>query len=176
MTVSPTGEFWRFTCNRTVCFCHCCEQCTHWMTEKMQTATDESYREATNLEAKLKKHEAFEAELSSNKASIDATITVSAVYWLQSPHMLGNEYLNLKTIIFRSCANWVTLFRLPRFQPLHLRCKVQGWRRLALDVHNCGNCAGTSVSRRLHTVLHGRLQFLDLIWKCLFLLCGIAMF
>ncbi len=38
-----------------------------WMSEKLSTATDESYRDPTNLNAKLKKHEAFEAEVLASK-------------------------------------------------------------------------------------------------------------
>ncbi|XP_012946429.2 spectrin alpha chain, non-erythrocytic 1 [Aplysia californica] len=37
-----------------------------WMKEKMKTATDESYRDLSNLQAKLQKHAAFEAELKAN--------------------------------------------------------------------------------------------------------------
>ena len=36
------------------------------MKEKYQTATDESYRDLTNIPAKLQKHQAFEAELKAN--------------------------------------------------------------------------------------------------------------
>jgi spectrin beta len=36
------------------------------MKEKYNTATDESYRDLTNLPEKLKKHQAFEAELKAN--------------------------------------------------------------------------------------------------------------
>ena len=36
------------------------------MKEKYNTATDESYRDLTNLREKLKKHQAFEAELKAN--------------------------------------------------------------------------------------------------------------
>jgi len=43
-----------------------------WIKEKYQTATDESYRDLTNLLPKLKKHQAFEAELQANKRTLDA--------------------------------------------------------------------------------------------------------
>lgn len=48
-----------------------------WISEKMQTATDESHRDLTNLPAKLKKHEAFEAELGANETLLDSMKTVS---------------------------------------------------------------------------------------------------
>ena len=41
-----------------------------WILEKLSTATDESYRDPTNLSAKLKKHEAFEAEVLANKERV----------------------------------------------------------------------------------------------------------
>lgn len=55
-----------------------------WMVDKLKTATDESYRDLTNLERKLQKHEAFERELHANegqlravnKASITNSITL----------------------------------------------------------------------------------------------------
>ena len=42
-----------------------------WVAEKMKTATDESFRDPTNLVVKVKQHEAFEAEVSANKSRID---------------------------------------------------------------------------------------------------------
>ncbi|XP_054722410.1 spectrin beta chain, non-erythrocytic 5-like [Uloborus diversus] len=43
-----------------------------WIQEKLKTASDESYRDLTNLERKLQKHEAFEAELKANAERLDA--------------------------------------------------------------------------------------------------------
>ena len=34
-----------------------------WINEKLQTASDESYKDPTNLQAKIQKHQAFEAEV-----------------------------------------------------------------------------------------------------------------
>jgi hypothetical protein len=42
------------------------------MVDKLKTATDESYRDLTNLERKLKKHEAFERELLANEGQLRA--------------------------------------------------------------------------------------------------------
>jgi spectrin beta len=47
-----------------------------WVTEKMQVALDESYRDPTNLQGKIQKHQAYEAELTANRKRIDV---VSAV-------------------------------------------------------------------------------------------------
>ena len=47
-----------------------------WIHEKMKVASDESYRDPTNLQTKLQKHQAFDAELSANKGSVDAVCKV----------------------------------------------------------------------------------------------------
>ncbi|XP_016402537.1 spectrin alpha chain, non-erythrocytic 1-like, partial [Sinocyclocheilus rhinocerous] len=38
----------------------------------MKTATDEAYKDPSNLQGKVQKHQAFEAELSANQSRIDA--------------------------------------------------------------------------------------------------------
>ena len=35
-----------------------------WIYEKLQAASDENYKDPTNLQAKIQKHQAFEAEVS----------------------------------------------------------------------------------------------------------------
>ena len=39
-------------------------------------ASDESYRDPTNLQSKLQKHQAFEAEQSANKGRVDSVCKV----------------------------------------------------------------------------------------------------
>ena len=46
-------------------------QLESWITEKLQSALDESYKDPTNLENKLQKHQAFEAELVAHEETID---------------------------------------------------------------------------------------------------------
>jgi spectrin beta len=43
-----------------------------WIGEKLEIATDESYRDLTNLEHKQQKHEAFERELHANEGQLHA--------------------------------------------------------------------------------------------------------
>ncbi|CAH3114647.1 unnamed protein product [Porites lobata] len=43
-----------------------------WINEKLKTACDESYKDPTNLQGKLQKHQAFEAELNVNQSRLDA--------------------------------------------------------------------------------------------------------
>lgn len=38
-----------------------------WISEKLQTAVDESYKDPSNIQAKHQKHQAFEAELDANR-------------------------------------------------------------------------------------------------------------
>ncbi|XP_065068119.1 spectrin alpha chain, non-erythrocytic 1-like [Rhopilema esculentum] len=46
-----------------------------WLAEKLKVATDESYRDPTNLQGKIQKHQAFEAELEANESRIVAIAT-----------------------------------------------------------------------------------------------------
>lgn len=46
-----------------------------WINEKLQIAIDESYRDPTNLQAKLQRHQAFEAEVMANRNRVDAVIS-----------------------------------------------------------------------------------------------------
>lgn len=41
-----------------------------WINEKLQAASDESYKDPTNLQAKIQKHQAFEAEVAAHSNAI----------------------------------------------------------------------------------------------------------
>ena len=41
-----------------------------WIYEKLQAASDESYKDPTNLQAKIQKHQAFEAEVAAHSNAI----------------------------------------------------------------------------------------------------------
>ena len=43
-----------------------------WMVDKLKTVTNESYRDLTNLDRKLQKHETFERELHANEGQLHA--------------------------------------------------------------------------------------------------------
>nr|XP_002732400.1 PREDICTED: spectrin beta chain, non-erythrocytic 5-like [Saccoglossus kowalevskii] len=45
---------------------------TGWILEKLQIAADENYKDPTNLQGKLQKHVAFEAELTANKGRLES--------------------------------------------------------------------------------------------------------
>lgn len=48
-----------------------CDETKGWISEKLKTATDESYLDPTNLNGKVQKHQNFEQELNANKSRID---------------------------------------------------------------------------------------------------------
>ncbi|XP_053697591.1 spectrin beta chain, non-erythrocytic 1 isoform X2 [Sabethes cyaneus] len=47
---------------------------TKWISQKMQVALDENYREPSNLQSKIQKHTAFDAELGANSVRVSAII------------------------------------------------------------------------------------------------------
>lgn len=60
-------------------FCCVCPQLSLWINEKMLTAQDMSYDEARNLHSKWLKHQAFMAELQSNKEWLEKIEKVSLI-------------------------------------------------------------------------------------------------
>lgn len=54
----------------------------------MQTASEESYRDMTNLQSKLQMHQAFEAELTANQERVEAVQKV----WMGSHRILLCTY------------------------------------------------------------------------------------
>lgn len=46
------------------------EELEKWIQEKLQIASDENYKDPTNLQGKLQKHQAFEAEVQANSGAI----------------------------------------------------------------------------------------------------------
>lgn len=58
-------------CRQYDLFVNVCVQVEAWIAEKMQTASEESYRDMTNLQSKLQMHQAFEAELTANQERVE---------------------------------------------------------------------------------------------------------
>lgn len=46
----------------------------------MQTASEESYRDSTNLQSKLQLHQAFDAELAANQDRVNLVQMVRSIY------------------------------------------------------------------------------------------------
>lgn len=62
-----------------------------WLTDKLKTASDESYRDLTNIERKLQKHEAFECELRANEGQLRNINKVRFVFLDRSVDILNYQ-------------------------------------------------------------------------------------
>ena len=47
-----------------------CDELRDWMADKSRSAADDNYRDLSNLERKLQRHEAFERELRANEGRL----------------------------------------------------------------------------------------------------------
>ena len=70
--------------------CFSCSQSESWITEKLQTASDDSYKDPANLESKLQKNKAFEAELTAHEEAIDA-VRETGEELITSGHFAADE-------------------------------------------------------------------------------------
>lgn len=62
-----------------------------WMADKLKTASDESYRDLSNLERKLQKHEAFERELHANEGQLRTVNKVSQSFFFHYRRLVFHE-------------------------------------------------------------------------------------
>jgi spectrin alpha len=56
------------------CFDRDTNEAETWIAEQMLVASDESYRDPTNLQGKIQKQEAFEAEIAANRSQVDNVV------------------------------------------------------------------------------------------------------
>lgn len=61
-----------------------------WLLQKQQVASDENYRDPTNLQSKMQKHAAFESEIAANKGRINS-ITNEGESLISAGHFAGAE-------------------------------------------------------------------------------------
>lgn len=61
-----------------------------WLGQKIQIATDDNYREASNLQSKIQKHAAFDAELTANTGRVSAIIGEGETL-IDGNHYASNE-------------------------------------------------------------------------------------
>ena len=61
-----------------------------WLHQKQQVASDESYRDPSNLQSKIQKHVAFELELSANRGRVGA-VTVEGEALIGAGHFASME-------------------------------------------------------------------------------------
>ena len=62
-----------------------------WIAEKTKTASDESYRDLSNIERKLQKQEAFARELRSNEARLK---NINKVFYYRQLLWFLNEFIH----------------------------------------------------------------------------------
>lgn len=70
-----------------------------WLHEKQQVASDESYRDSTNLQSKIQKHAAFESELAANEGRVTCVATEGKC------HPVGFEYPHLSYLMINRKLN-----------------------------------------------------------------------
>lgn len=63
-----------------------------WLTQKMQVALDENYREPSNLQSKMQKHAVFDSELNANTNRVEAVIA-EGVGLVDAKHFASKEIL-----------------------------------------------------------------------------------
>lgn len=61
-----------------------------WLRQKQQVASDENYRDPSNLQSKIQKHIAFELELSANRGRVGA-VTVEGEALIGAGHFASME-------------------------------------------------------------------------------------
>lgn len=93
--LDPNGKDGKLTQNQKlnlfnpICFCkefnRDAAELLIWMEEKYKIASDESYRDPTNVLRKLKWHEAAEKEMMANEKHFATLIKVKAVLQLSLP-------------------------------------------------------------------------------------------
>lgn len=68
------------------------------MNEKLQTASEASYRETSNLAQKQQKHQTFEAELTANKGQLDNVLSTGHALVNSTPRSLETVQAKLKDL------------------------------------------------------------------------------
>uniref|UniRef100_A0A3P9IJC5 Spectrin alpha chain, non-erythrocytic 1 n=1 Tax=Oryzias latipes TaxID=8090 RepID=A0A3P9IJC5_ORYLA len=98
-------------------FCRDSDELKSWINEKMKTATDESYKDPSNLQGKVQKHQAFEAELSANQSRIDA-LQKSGQELLDRKHYAAAE---VAARMEEVSSQWKKLLEATEFKGIKLR-------------------------------------------------------
>uniref|UniRef100_A0A2A6CFM8 Spc-1 n=1 Tax=Pristionchus pacificus TaxID=54126 RepID=A0A2A6CFM8_PRIPA len=68
-----------------------------WIREKLETAKEESYRDTTNLQAKIQKHEAFEAEVQAHSRTI-ANLDKTGIDMIQHGHY-ASDVIKVRSVL-----------------------------------------------------------------------------
>ncbi|XP_074621265.1 spectrin alpha chain, non-erythrocytic 1-like [Acropora palmata] len=90
-----------------------------WVSEKLQTVLDESYKDPTNLQSKFQKHQAFEAEVSANQERVLETINL-AEGLIEQRKCAGSEEI-VKERITKLQQQWEYLVQKSNEKSQHLK-------------------------------------------------------
>lgn len=129
-------------------FLRTCHEVLSWLNKKMKIATDENYRDSTNLLSKIQKHAAFEAEMVANKGRIDG-ITNEGEALIEAHHFMSEEISkNLKLIE----TNWRLLNEEATKKKQRLQDAFQGlqFHRMCDDLDNWMNDIESALSNEDH--------------------------
>src|SRR6201999_1473488 len=66
------------------------DEIENWISEKLQMAMDESYKDPANIQSKHQKHQAFEAEIAANADRIQAVLAMGHNL-IEKRHCAGSE-------------------------------------------------------------------------------------
>ncbi|XP_055309165.1 spectrin beta chain, non-erythrocytic 1 isoform X4 [Sitodiplosis mosellana] len=69
-----------------------------WLSQKLQIALDESYREPSNLQSKIQKHAVFDSELNANTSRVEAVIA-EGVGLVDAKHFASKEIISQLEIL-----------------------------------------------------------------------------
>ena len=70
-----------------------------WLNDRYNIASEESYRDLSNIQGKVMRHKAFEAELEANKERLDQICEVGAtrsLSWTLEAPIMSTEHFSLK--------------------------------------------------------------------------------
>ena len=91
-------QLWRIVIPFEIRFLSQTKQIESWMNEKLQTASEASYRETSNLVQKQQKHQTFEAELTANKGQLDIVLCTGRALVNSTPRSRETVEAKLKDL------------------------------------------------------------------------------
>lgn len=91
-------QLWRIVIPFEIRFLSQTKQIESWMNEKLQTASEASYRETSNLVQKQQKHQTFEAELTANKGQLDIVLSTGRALINSTPRSRETVEAKLKDL------------------------------------------------------------------------------
>lgn len=79
------------------------DEMENWIAEKLQLATEESYRDPANIQSKHQKHQAFEAELAANADRIQSVLAMGQNLIEKRQCAGSEEAVQVKEAAFQLC-------------------------------------------------------------------------